>query len=180
MFEAVTFTPAEAEQITGVTGAVQRDWRRHGYLPSTKGHARFELHDLAELWLLKMFTDRGIGPQRAKVVSASLAHRIAYLTAQEPEAWEGSLASVPGEGWQEKLSLLNPYRPSTPPRRWFVWLADDRTIACDHLDRALGLSSGDAALHGPLIVFDLDALSSALMQRIGRPVLRIAADRNAN
>ena len=82
MFEAVTFTPAEAEQITGVTGAVQRDWRRHGYLPSTKGHARFELHDLAELWLLKMFTDRGIGPQRAKVVSASLAHRIAYLTAQ--------------------------------------------------------------------------------------------------
>lgn len=56
------FTPGQAERITGVSVDQQRNLRRHGYLPTTEGHARFNAFSLARLLSIQLLADRGIGP----------------------------------------------------------------------------------------------------------------------
>ena len=60
-FTLTTFTPAEAEKISTISTAMQRDGRRRGFLPAFQGHARFDPFDVARMWAIKMLADRGIG-----------------------------------------------------------------------------------------------------------------------
>jgi hypothetical protein len=55
LLAAATFTPRETEQITGVTQATQRDWRRRELtsFPTRKGRKRFSSYDLAHLLVMK-------------------------------------------------------------------------------------------------------------------------------
>ncbi|QTI79020.1 hypothetical protein IAI58_15505 [Roseomonas marmotae] len=84
-----SFTPGEAERITGVSTAQQRDWRRRGFLPSNEGHARFDLFSMAEMWVLKLMADRGIGPQAVKEVAGTCATGIAWHALAWGDAYEG-------------------------------------------------------------------------------------------
>ena len=63
IFTLAAFTPAEAATITGVSTALQLDWRRHGYLPSNDGHARYDAFDLARMLVMKLLADKGVGPK---------------------------------------------------------------------------------------------------------------------
>jgi hypothetical protein len=53
--ELATFTPGEAEMITGVARATQRDWRRRELtsMPTRRGWTRFTSEDLAHLIVLE-------------------------------------------------------------------------------------------------------------------------------
>lgn len=72
-FRLTEFSPAEVERITTLSTTMQRDWRLRGFLPKSGKHARFDALGLAEVLVLKMFADRGIGPQRASVVAPRIA-----------------------------------------------------------------------------------------------------------
>lgn len=93
-YTMTTFTPAEAERVTGVSTALQRDWRRHGYLPAGEGHARFNGFDLAEMWALKLLSDRGIGPQQGCDVADWLSGGIMMHALQHRHAYEGDSAAL--------------------------------------------------------------------------------------
>lgn len=84
-----TFTPGEAEAITGVSTTLQRDWRRREFLPKGDGHARFDVFALAEMLTLKLLADRGIGPQLAKDVSDWCAIGMAWEALRSKDAYEG-------------------------------------------------------------------------------------------
>jgi DNA-binding transcriptional MerR regulator len=84
-----TFTPGEAERITGVSTTMQRDWRRRGILAKATERARFDLFDLAELLTLKLLSDRGIGPKAAAEVVDWCGYGIAYHTLDSVDAYEG-------------------------------------------------------------------------------------------
>jgi|GEM_PF-1492107 len=55
------FSAAEVEEITGVTGATQRDWRRRGFLGEKReGRAHYSLDDLIEIMTLRFLTQAGL------------------------------------------------------------------------------------------------------------------------
>lgn len=87
-----TFTPAEAEKITTLNTVMQRDWRRRGFIPSGEGHARFDAFALAEVWVMKMLSDRGVGPQLSKEVASWCAMGILWHALKDGEAYEGDHA----------------------------------------------------------------------------------------
>ena len=79
------YTPAEAAGVTGLTQLMQRDWRFRGLLPKPeRGHARFDVLQLAEMWLLKMFSDQGIGPK----VTLSVAPALALRVVEQLTSWD--------------------------------------------------------------------------------------------
>ncbi|KAA3514809.1 hypothetical protein G6L63_01150 [Agrobacterium vitis] len=84
-----TFTPAEAEKITTLSTVAQRDWRRREFLPTVDGHARFDAFALAEIWVMKMLSDRGVGPQASKEVANWCAIGILWHALKNVDAYEG-------------------------------------------------------------------------------------------
>ncbi|WP_457168225.1 hypothetical protein [Pannonibacter sp. Q-1] len=84
-----TFTPAEAEKITTLGTVAQRDWRRREFIPSVEGHARFDAFALAEMWVMKMLSDRGVGPQMSKAVANWCAVGILWHALKDVDAYEG-------------------------------------------------------------------------------------------
>jgi hypothetical protein len=55
------FTPSEAAGVTGVSTALQRDWRRHRYLSKSEdgGWARHDLSTTIKMIVMKTFSDAG-------------------------------------------------------------------------------------------------------------------------
>ncbi len=84
-----TFTPGEAEKITDVSPATQRDWRRHGFLPKIDGHARFDGFNLAEIMALKMLSERGVPLKQAAEVGELCARGIMHDALEQADAYEG-------------------------------------------------------------------------------------------
>lgn len=84
------FTPAEAENITGVSTMAQRDWRRRGILEKRgEGHARYDLFDLGAMMSLKLLSDRGIPLDDAAKVADLCGMGIGYRVLQWIDAYEG-------------------------------------------------------------------------------------------
>src|SRR5207249_7491430 len=65
------FTPAEAAEITGVSTALQRDWRRRGILAENADGkwTRWELKDIIRLSVMKLFSDAGMDVSQTKTVA---------------------------------------------------------------------------------------------------------------
>lgn len=88
-YTLTTFTPGEAETITGLATGMQRDWRKRGFLPANAGHARFDIFSLAELLALKMLADRSVGPAASKDVMPWVTVGIAWHALLWIDAYEG-------------------------------------------------------------------------------------------
>lgn len=71
-----TYTPSEAEIITGVVQTTVRNWRRVGYLPHQKGHARYNIADLLVMHSMGILVSRGITPDAAKAFAGETARAI--------------------------------------------------------------------------------------------------------
>ncbi|MNQ42152.1 hypothetical protein D3C85_558500 [compost metagenome] len=67
--EFATFAPKDITAITGLSAAMQRDWRRAGHLPARQhGWATFTLNDVSMIALRKIIADAGLGPAFAKII----------------------------------------------------------------------------------------------------------------
>lgn len=210
------FTPGEAERITTLTTTMQRDWRRRGHLSDFEGHARFDVFNLAEMWVLKMLADRGIGPQAASDVARICALGISWWALSWVDAYEGDHHRV-DECWpaalrkrpkpfppeliaaMESAEMAGRFKIPSPddlmwgakadslrrqvvlergfprviPAPFFVWWADGSHIWHVSLDEAFGNVSADPRYSGPVIVLDLKALGSTLIDRAGRPFVHV-------
>ncbi|MBM6579919.1 hypothetical protein ILT44_06980 [Microvirga sp. BT689] len=71
--EQEEYSPAEASDATGVSTALQRDWRRRGIIgragPAGQ-HSRFTFDDLCEMMALKSFSDAGLRIKRLTAASS--------------------------------------------------------------------------------------------------------------
>lgn len=84
------FTPAEVERITGVTTMTQRDWRRRSIVPKRgEGHARYNLFELAEMFAIKLLSDRGVPLEEASNVALWCGMGIGFRVLQWVDAYEG-------------------------------------------------------------------------------------------
>ena len=77
--EFCRFSASDAARATGVTAALQRDWRRRSYLPSLGGkHARFDAFVLSQLALARALSNRSIGPAKAQEIVSRAAPTIVW------------------------------------------------------------------------------------------------------
>lgn len=91
-FDLTQYTPAEAERITGLSTAMQRDWRHRGFGSRSGKQARFTIFDLAELHFMKAHSDQGKGPSLSLPYAARVAERIVATGLMwRGDAWTGEL-----------------------------------------------------------------------------------------
>jgi len=79
----IKFGAKAASEISGVKPALQRDWRRRGFLPEIEGKAQFSLGQVVYLAILNLMASRSIGPQSVHEVCEYTAHVISNLIAHE-------------------------------------------------------------------------------------------------
>lgn len=117
-FTFAEFTPREAEAITSLSVGMQRDWRQRGFLPKFEKHARFDAFMIAEMWVLKMFADRGIGPSRASSKSQRIAAAVVLAALRNrDDAWAGSRPI-------DLFDQIPPETRSPTPEERFGWEMD--------------------------------------------------------
>lgn len=172
------FTAGEAERITGVSAATQRDWRRRGYLPAGRdGWTQYDIGELAKLLTMGALQDRGIGPSVSEGIATSAALRIMSHALSWPDAIEdqtgGDLERV---SRKLKISRAEHFVGSTSgahTQRFLVVWADGNMVLTSHLEKAFGGSSSDNRYRGATIVLDLEALGSLMVERAGRPLVTV-------
>lgn len=175
------FTPGEVEVITGLSTGMQLDWRKRGYLPVTKGrHARFNAFDIARLMVMKMFSDRGVGPADTRLIAdicatgilyAALCERTAYrsdLDLQELKAQRTDLQSISRRVIHDITGV------GLVPAQYFIWWADGSHTWAASVDSALfHLVDDDCRKCGPIMLLDLNALGRGLASKAGQPLVRL-------
>lgn len=161
-FKPATFTAAEIEAITGVSGVQQRNLRRHGYLPQQSGArwTRYELTDAGKLFIMGKSERLGITPSTATKITdfagpnmKSAAQLIVALAAQIPAAvsdpdglsssHEAPIKISPG-GLSTKFLIfasakgkLRPTLQDTVPNSCDVFIGLNlQTLAKEFVDRA--------------------------------------------
>lgn len=84
---------------------MQRDWRRHGYLPSTGGRrARFSLEETASVLIMKRLADRGVGPSFSRRLAEQVAPSVLRYALDDPRAWRVHGTSAEAEAFWEHFS----------------------------------------------------------------------------
>jgi hypothetical protein len=171
--EFATFTPARAEQITGVNGMQQRSLRHHGYLPQGKGGwTRFSLAETARLLIIESCRKSGIPPSTGSVVASTMlaTDYLLAFAAEMKGAIDGAALVAP--------SSLPLRQPRDKQRRFLVVYG---TAANDYLFtndlRKLWHSKAEI---GAFVVVDLKALATQLLHGAGGPIVMIKpAERGA-
>lgn len=176
------FTPAQAERISGIALATQRDYRRRGYLPQNEGHARFNAFDLAEMLVLNELAAKGIGPKEGLEVSKACAVGIVYNALAHVEAYEGdhlrayewNAAAFPGGiAWAVKAdwlrrTLLTEHGYHAAPAHLFCWWADgSKTFEEGILVPSDPSGVLDQRWCGPVVVLSLKELGLMMLRRAG-------------
>lgn len=82
------FTPAEAAEITGVSTALQRDWRRRGILPKreVEGWSKYSVTGLVQLHVLGFFSDAGVSVKQTRDITSAAVLPVLDILQQ----WDGA------------------------------------------------------------------------------------------
>jgi hypothetical protein len=124
-FEFTPFMPGAAGDITGASNMYQRVLRKRGFLRDPVGHERFDVFGMGMLMVLRLMSNRDIGPTaivRSKFAQATgfgiawhaLAYRDSY--AGNPEAallWDRTIGARIS-AWQAATALLRDEREFGP------------------------------------------------------------------
>lgn len=182
--ELVKFTPKQVEEITGLSAIRQRDLRRHGYLPSNKGHARFDIFELSEMYVLQLMLERNIGPKRAKVISETCALGITWAVFNSDNAYGRDYDLISGAHgtsnniakeldtdkafyFRSNIFNINSFK-DTVPDEYFIWWANGEHSWYTLVDQAFEeVMEHDVKLAGPIIILSLNSLASDLIRRAG-------------
>lgn len=174
-----TFTAGDTERITGVSTGTQRDWRRRGFLQSKgDGWTQYDLMDLAQLAVMNALQERGIGPSTSSTIAKSAALRLAYYTL----SWIDSIEDKSGGEFEKWVAEGNRPRggyfvgwtnsPGDPAKYLVAW-ADGTVELVADLAVAFGGSMSDAKYGGAIIVLDLEAIGTLIVERAGRPLVTV-------
>lgn len=171
----VVFTAGEAERITGLSLATQRDWRRRRFLPQIEGgKAGFDVFGLCEMAAMRGFADRGIGPSISTQFAEAAGLRAAYFALSWSNAIEdnsgGVFEKIIKDTGRPRGSMF--VKPSFLARFMIVW-ADSSVTFATELDKAFDGFSWDEKLIGAVVVMDLEALGGSILDRAGRALVSV-------
>jgi len=80
--------PSEASKMTGVSAALQRDWRRRGILPQSEGDGwnSFQLSTVIEMTVMRAFTLSGLSIEAAHSLAGLSVLPVFSIWARWPDA----------------------------------------------------------------------------------------------
>ncbi|WP_426031043.1 hypothetical protein [Caulobacter sp. DWP3-1-3b2] len=166
-----TFTASEAERITGVSAARQRDWRRQGFLPALEsGKAGFEAGMLAGMIAAKSLADAGVPPsaawQLAKSCSEIMLARAlnSGLGVHDPRSLRNEPLIHLSPVYLTADAKLPRYAITTDGRSW-GWATTPAEVA-DHLNLVS-------------VVLDLERAVDQLVSRARKPLVAIVEGQEA-
>ena len=83
------FTPAQAALCTGLSPAMQRNWRQAGHIaPRTSDIALFSPRELAAIRIMVVLRDVGLGPLLSRSIAEEAAPSVIWLALSDhPETW---------------------------------------------------------------------------------------------
>lgn len=180
--ENTLFSPAEAETITGVGVAMQRDWRRRGIIEKADdGWSRYDRQSLAELTIIKRLGDAGIPPSLAKDWAVWAGWRLADHALLHPDAEEVHGRELL-EAFEARVGRTIPlpgrYQTSdhlTVDQRFLVVRAGNVPSLTNHLNgffdnEFFDSDTKDFLDPGAVVVLDLLAAGFTMAKRAGRPL----------
>jgi len=180
------FTPAEAQYITGLSTVMQLDWRRRGFLPRKKGHARYNAIELAEMFMLRLFADHNLRLERFAPAAKLAAQGIVYYALESVDHYEGTLDAldrfcVVENEPQAKVLREFGFTGKRLKKYMIVW-ADQTVRFTDSLDEAFGSNRHRLELtanevwkqEGPVQVFNLSLISSKFSGLPNKPLVHVA------
>lgn len=192
-FQLTQFDANDADRIAGLSLALQRDWRRRGFLPEIKGRARFDAFALARMVAMKALADRGIGPSVTADVADTLATGIVMAALTWRNAWTGDVDAasehaVPDWAVHAKWAaqsahlttgLYMAHGVEAPSGAFVAWFADGSTAWSDHPGTFFAETSGNPKYAGAVVILDTNALGTVLLDRAGSALVSVTANPGA-
>jgi DNA-binding transcriptional MerR regulator len=177
------FTPAEAAQITGVSSATQRDWRRHKLINGNGegGWTKWDLSDLIRLSVMKLFSAAGMEVSKTGTL-ASMAMMPTHAAVHEiPGAVLFEAVGVSEEEAQAAAEAMGPRYSNTSRHfgRYLAALGPEEFDVC-RTDRLSSLEDLLEEHERPLLhVVDCKLLAQVLASRAEGPLIRYVVERSA-
>jgi DNA-binding transcriptional MerR regulator len=171
------FSPGEAAEITGVSTALQRDWRRRKILPESNDGkwTRWDLADIIRLSVMKLFSDAGMDVSKTGTVAQmAMMPTLSALYALDGAVEVENDANVPAG---EVASIIERMAPRTSHRahsigRFLVVTGPNEFDVC----RVSDVSAVSALMdeqHRPIVsIVDCQTLAALIVERAGGPVIR--------
>jgi len=169
------FTPAEAAEITGVSTALQRDWRRRGILSGNADGkwTRWNLNDIIRLSVMKLFSDAGMDvSQTVNLAGMALMPTLSAVACID-QAIEFDGDEISEEARDRiRFGSVRTTHPSHTAGRFLAAFGKGELDAC-RTDTLAGLEAFlDRELHPVLSIVDCQNLALHIVKRAGGPVIR--------
>jgi len=169
------FTPAEAATITGVSPALQRDWRRREILKGNPGGkwTRWTLDEIIRLSVMKLFSDAGMDVSQTKAIAQmALAPTLEAITRiDDAVVFAGD--EIPDESQDRiRFSTVRTTDPSHTLGRFLVSFGKSEYDVCRTDSLAEVESRLDSECRPICSVVDCHNLARLIVERAGGPVIR--------
>lgn len=178
-FDLEGFSPAEAERITGLSVAMQRNYRVRGTLRHHDGHARHTVFDLALMMVAKGLNARGLEAGLSNIAPI-VATEVARRALEHEDAYAGHSDLARADPVELAADVLHQYSPIGPGNaslrmpRLFVIHADLTGSFYDAVDADMLERQAPASIVGPLVILDTLALGAHILAAAGRPLARVS------
>jgi hypothetical protein len=170
------FSPAEAAAITGVSTALQRDWRRREVLkgePNPEGKwTRWSLTDIIRLSVMKLFSDAGMDVSSTTMIAsmALLPTLGALALIDEAVEFDGEISDV--QKARIRSNTVGTTDPSHTIGRFLASFGKGEYDVCRTDDLASLEARLDEEARPILSVVDCRNLARLIVERAGGPVIR--------
>lgn len=171
------FTPAEAAAITGVSTALQRDWRRREVIkgePNPEGKwTRWSLTDVISLSVMKLLSDAGMDVSNTTIIAGmALLPTLGALTLiDEAVEFDGDeVGDV--EKARVRSTTIGTTHPSHTAGRFLASFGKGEYDVCRTDDLASLEAMLDEEARPIVSVVDCYNLARLIVERAGGPVLR--------
>ena len=171
------FTPAEAAAITGVSTALQRDWRRREVIkgnPNPEGKwTRWSLNDIVRLSVMKLFSDAGMEVSSTTTIASMALMPTLGALALVDEAVEFDGDEI-DDAWKERIrsGTVRTTHPSHTIGRFLVSFGKGAYDVCRTDDLASLEALLEEKVRPILAVVDCRNLARLIVERAGGPVIR--------
>lgn len=190
--ELETYTPSEAEEITGVTQATVRNWRRAGHLQRHKGHARYTIADLLVIFATGLMVQRGVKAKAASTFAGEAARAIFQNALYREETYSSEAKEAALQSNPEPFFAKDELRQSAAQQfgvagikspDWLVIWADDNLEFLYDADTDGETADGQffgniqysqPYVQGPVMMFCLGALAHMIATRLPRPAIKLS------
>ena len=107
VYREALFTPAQAADMTGLSPAMQRNWRQAGHIAArTTETALFAPRELAAIRIMVVLRDVGLGPALSRSIAEQAAPSVIWLAlGDHPSTWNVAGDAEQAAAYRDRLEV---------------------------------------------------------------------------